>query len=143
MMLDAGARGGLRGALPLAAGVVTGSLIMLVAAWLGARFWRRGSADGADRARSISPVAIAAQQWINPKAWMLVMTVAAAGTPFGISVVLAVTAAVTAVCLLLWAGAGASLLQHLRAPHRRLVFDRALGGLLIMSAMGVLSDAVR
>lgn len=172
IVLEAGTRGGLRAAVPLVTGVVAGSLILLLAVWLGlagvlksfphatavtavlaaaylcwlaTRLWSCGASIVAEpaNARTVSPVWIAAQQWVNPKAWVFVMTVAAVGAPLGIPTVVAATAIVTSVCLIAWAVAGARLLHRLRGPHARRTFNRALAILLITSALGILHDALR
>lgn len=127
----------LRAALALA-----GCLYLI---WLGAMIiWRTGKSDGgasppARRELPSTAPGVAAFQLFNPKAWVMVVTAAAAtsGGTAGISSLVALAAifaGVTSVCLTLWALAGAAIADLLMEPRIRRWFDRAMGGLLIASA---------
>jgi threonine/homoserine/homoserine lactone efflux protein len=78
-------------------------------------------------------------QFLNPKSWVLVLTaVAATAQESGDVATLAALSAlfliITAPCLLLWAGLGASLTRFLASPVRSRWFDRIMGSLLVISS---------
>lgn len=115
--------------------------------WLGAAMFvsdaREGHAAPAHAALPTSLVGIAAFQLLNPKAWVLVTTAAAAMAGAGDVAVLALLIVlVSGVCLTLWAFAGRALSRLLAQRRPRLWFDRVMGGLLALSAMGLIADAV-
>jgi threonine/homoserine/homoserine lactone efflux protein len=86
---------------------------------------------------------VALFQLANPKAWVLVMTAVAAVTAQGDVLVLAgLMSAISLLCLVVWAGLGAALAKSLKRPGNRILFDRAMGALLMLSALGVLFDAI-
>jgi threonine/homoserine/homoserine lactone efflux protein len=84
---------------------------------------------------------VAAFQLANPKAWMLVGSVAAASLADSfiqnLVAVGALIALVSAVCLGLWAFAGAMFAGWLARSRVRQWFDRAMGVLLTCSAAGM------
>ncbi len=77
-------------------------------------------------------------QFLNPKAWVMVLTVVASsrpGGPFDAFTRLApLFIVIPAACLLLWASLGVALSSQLARPAARLWSDRLLGVLLIVSA---------
>ncbi|MGO1120306.1 LysE family translocator [Rhodovibrionaceae bacterium A322] len=82
-------------------------------------------------------------QFLNPKSWMLVLTVIAAqpriSESYGDLVqLLALFALLSGVCLLLWAQAGQLLSRWLHQPGRQRRFDGVMGLLLIASALSLL-----
>jgi threonine/homoserine/homoserine lactone efflux protein len=90
-----------------------------------------------------SLVGVATFQLLNPKAWVLVTTAAAAMAGSDSVVVLgALIAVISALCLLLWAIAGRALSGLLEKPRPRLWFDRSMGALLLVSALGLIVDAL-
>ncbi|MFI4988318.1 MAG: LysE family translocator [Alphaproteobacteria bacterium] len=173
IVMAAAARGGGAAAIPAIAGVVTGSLALLVLvwtgagavfdgeprlrsalvaagclylAWLGASLIRQGGkrAGGDDKpGRQALPrtaLGLAAFQFLNPKGWVMIVTATAAmpgdsgGVP-PLAALSAIFAVVTGVCLTLWALAGSAIADRLRRPPARQWFERAMGGLLIGSAV--------
>ncbi len=162
VVMRAGARAGLRGALPAVAGVVLGTLTLLgvVVAGAGAAFavhpqLRTAVAAGGCLylsclgARLIAAsfgenalhktcaiesgfFALLGLQFLNPKAWVMVLTAAAATRAFAPLAVL--FTAVPAICLLFWASLGSLLSESLRRRRIRAWFDRVMGGLLVASA---------
>lgn len=156
--LDAGARGGIRAALPPIAGVVAGSLVMLAlvaaglaaplaspavrpfaafagAAYLAALGVRQLRAPGATNTNAaVLPrraTGLFAFQFANPKAWLLAASVVALA-PSRDAALFALYAAIPAASLALWAGIGAVLARGFNA-HRRGV-DVANGVLLLAFA---------
>lgn len=79
-------------------------------------------------------------QFLNVKAWLLVLTVAAAAqASLGVAGALPMLAGffvlVPAACLALWAWAGVALRRALRRPETRVVVDRVMGLLLVASSL--------
>jgi len=170
IVLGAAARGGLRAAMPLAAGVVVGTLALLFLAWsglaivlsevpslnhgvklagtlyliwLGAAMLMSRDGQTADTPSSTHQATLPASfgglmffQFLNPKAWVLVLTVTAArpGGATDIMLLAAVFAVASSLCLALWAWTGATLAVWLENENQRRWFDRAMGTLLIGSA---------
>lgn len=158
--LDAGTRGGLAAALPPIAGVVAGSLVMLglvaaglaqplaspavrmsvalagaaYLAWLGLRLLRTaGTPMPAKSSLPRGAAGLFAFQFANPKAWMLAATVVAIA-PAPDAMLFGLYAAIPALSLLAWAGAGAALARWFDAPARRRRVDLANGALLLVFA---------
>lgn len=173
------ARAGWRGALPAIAGIVVGSLALLLLAaagvgtvlaaeprlaravaavgclylaWLGVRLvaasrrLEAGAADSPDL--PTGPWGVFAFQFLNPKAWLLVLTVAASaqaelGPVAALPLLAALFVVVPAACLALWAGAGVALEGRLRQGPARRWFDRSMGVLLVGSALLLLLETWR
>lgn len=78
-------------------------------------------------------------QFLNPKGWVLVLTVVAAipasGAVESFVRLAPLFIAVPAACLLLWAGLGSALSGQLVRPAVRIATDRVLGILLVASAL--------
>ncbi len=84
-------------------------------------------------------------QFVNPKSWILVLTVAAAapaeGGPLAQFARLApLFAVIPAAALLLWAALGVAA-KGLAGGRGGAWLDRALGGLLVVSALALLTEA--
>jgi threonine/homoserine/homoserine lactone efflux protein len=108
--------------------------------WLG---WRIATASGAatrGRARPFTFLEAAAFQWVNPKAWAMAVSTAAAflsgAAPLreaaicaGVFVVAGLTSAHG------WAGFGAALRRVLSTPLRLRLFNGAMGALIALSAL--------
>jgi len=112
-------------------------------AWLGATLIAKsGAAQSADATGlPTGPVAIAIFQVLNPKAWALISTLAAAAAAADLTpaIIMAAIIIVWSSCLTLWAGAGALLAQHLADPAHRRRIDIVLGILLIATAAGLVA----
>ena len=152
--------GVLAGSLALFAVALTGVGVMIVAepalrtaitlagcaylAWLGAALLlRRERQDEDARPRTGLPdgaIGLFAFQFMNPKAWVLVLTAtAAARGPDAVSApaVALLVVAIPALCLLLWSALGRALLRWVQRPAARARFDRAMGALLLLSAFAL------
>jgi threonine/homoserine/homoserine lactone efflux protein len=176
VMREAG-RAGWRGALSATAGIVAGTLalLLLVYAGVGAalaaapRFAAAVATVGcayllglglrlaaarcsAARERWPRPPVeewgLVAFQLLNPKAWLLVLTVTASaqaelGPRLALPGLITLFTLVPATCLALWAWTGVALERRLRSPATRALIDRAMGMLLIASAALLLIDTWR
>ena len=111
-------------------------------AWLGVRLMcSRGTATGAPlsfaggSARGLLRMFLF--QFINPKSWILVLTVTAAAgsTPLSLATLIAWFIVIPYGCLALWAGGGSLAAGLLRDVKARARFERASGALLALSAL--------
>ena len=118
-------------------------------AWLGALLIHRSRSRSRDDLESGAghlpsmALGVAGFQLLNPKSWVLILTAAAAlsgeAEPLPAFAALAATlAALSLLCLTLWASAGAAIAGWLRRPTARAWFEGAMGGLLIGSAVWLL-----
>jgi len=116
-------------------------------AWLGISLvMRSGSrvANAPGSALPATPLGIAMFQLLNPKAWILVTTAATAMPDMRDTSTLALLlVVVTTVCLALWGTAGALSARVLARPAARLWFDRGMGALMAIFAIGIAAEAVR
>jgi len=106
--------------------------------------WRTATAGPLASAHGTSPGfwAMAAFQWINPKAWLICAAAAAtfldpaAGSAVGQSIELGITfAAVTVPCFLLWLVFGAVLQRLLHSERAARAFNIAMAALLATSVI--------
>lgn len=168
MLMSSGATFGLRRTMPHMIGVSGGLAVMvLVLGWslagiagkLPALYqalhivsagyllwlaWRIATSAGpherSTRARPLRFVDAAAFQWVNPKAWAMVLgAVASFARPDHIALDVPVIALVLVVigfpCIGLWAGCG-SLLKHvLRRPGALRAFNYGMAALLVLSIL--------
>jgi threonine/homoserine/homoserine lactone efflux protein len=101
-----------------------------------------GPSEG-QRGRPLSFLGAALFQWVNPKAWMMALTVGAAFLPAGedramaLASVAAVSMAVNLPCITVWAGAGVALRRWLTAPARWRTFNLTMAAALVATAAGV------
>lgn len=80
-------------------------------------------------------------QFLNPKAWVLVLTALAASPADGVRGYLSLAGLfvlIPTLCLLLWAALGARLAHRLAQPRVRRGVDLALGSLLIICSFPLL-----
>lgn len=115
--------------------------------WLGFSLIARSGAPGVAYERHstlpTSLIGVTALQLLNPKAWLLVTTATAAISGVSGLLTLAVLLVlITSLCLSIWAIAGAALSRMLDLPTARKWFERAMGGLLLLSAAGIVADAI-
>ena len=166
VVLRTAARNGWRAALPGAAGIIAGGLMLLAVviagagklfvawpplraavevggaaclAWMGA--WMCFSA-GRHTEAPWFPAGVPglfAFQFLNPKAWVMVLTVVAALPAMRATDTLLRLAplfvCIPALCLLSWALLGGALSRHLARPRVRTWTDRVLGALLVLAAL--------
>lgn len=116
--------------------VAAGYLIWL--AWQLARARPPAPGNAGSRAgRPLSFVGAALFQWINPKAWMMALTVTSAFLPAGAAPltaavsVAAITAVINLPCVSCWAGLGSLLGRHLASPRQWRVFNLTMAALLL------------
>ncbi|TMQ75957.1 LysE family translocator [Candidatus Accumulibacter phosphatis] len=105
---------------------------------------RLDNAGKPQRGRPLSFLGAALFQWVNPKAWMMALTVCAAFLPAGedrltaLVSVAAVSMLVNLPCVTVWAGAGVALRRWLNAPARWRAFNLTMAVALVATAAGVL-----
>ncbi len=108
-------------------------------AWLGLAMLFRTAADRHDAPLPAGFAGLFAFQFLNPKSWVMVLSLVAAfpmQDTFATFVMLApLFLLIPSMCLLLWAFAGRRLAGVLRAPAARRRFDRFMGLALIASAV--------
>jgi len=112
-------------------------------AWLGLRMVLGSAApsDDAEGAEPASPApsraaAMFAFQFLNPKAWVMVLAVTAA-TPDALVPLAAVFTVVPFACLSLWSALGAFGLRRLRGAAMARLLDRAFGVALVVVAVAL------
>ena len=112
--------------------------------WLGLRVIWRSFLDTkeekeASQATFASFGGLVLFQFLNPKSWVLVLTVVAANSTAvsgfaGFAILGLLFFFIPSACLLLWACMGVALNRFLSVSARRRHFDRIMGGLLVLSA---------
>jgi threonine/homoserine/homoserine lactone efflux protein len=166
VVMRAAARNGWRAALPAAAGVITGGLVLLAVVtagadgafaawpwlrgmielagvlylvWLGTRMIAAAGEDAGSAALPAGLPGLFAFQFLNPKGWVMVLTVVAAlpgaNGAHALLYLAPLFVCIPAACLLLWAGLGGALAPYLGRPVVRQWTDRVLGALLILAAL--------
>ena len=125
----------------------TGAIGALYLAWLGVSL---GVAGIAPRHAAAAPAALPAGtlgligfQFLNPKSWVIVLSVLAAMPATGLSDYLPLAGLfvlVPALCLLLWAALGAWLARWLVRPAVRRGVDLAMGAALVACAFLLLLE---
>lgn len=117
-------------------------------AWLGARLFResfrKAPAPSSPLGESGAPatpgvLGMFLFQFVNPKAWLVVLTVVAAGSartrPASLASLVALFIVIPYGCLALWAGGGSLAATLLRDTRARACLDRASGAWLALSAL--------
>jgi threonine/homoserine/homoserine lactone efflux protein len=168
MLLSSGATFGLRRTLPHVAGISGGcALMVLVLGWslvgvadhLPSLYavlhfastaymlwlaWRIATSGGFHEAtakgRPLRALDAAAFQWVNPKAWAMVLSAVASFARPGhiavdVPVIAIVLIGVGLPCVLLWAGSGSMLRNVLRHPHALRAFNIGMAALLLLSIL--------
>jgi len=116
---------------------LVGTLYLL---WLAAKLWRAAELRDASMAAPISFFQAAAFQFVNPKAWLIAVTVIAAFVAPGegyvgrLALVCLVFAVVGIPCMSVWAAFGAGLRKVLRDPRKLLMVNRTMAGLAALTA---------
>jgi len=160
-VLAAASRGGFTGAAATSAGVISGTIALVVVswagaglvfegipaarfglalagslyfAWLGVQLFRSNQVtEDGSTSRSFSFAAMFLLQFVNPKAWFLVLAVTATahGSVANLAVLISMMSAVSLVCLSLWAATGSIIGALLRSSAARRWVDWILGTSLI------------
>ena len=122
--------------------VLTGCAYLL---WLAWRQAQAGQPGGGKSAQPLGFVGAALFQWVNPKAWMMVLNAAILFLPrgggWGAALSLAVVCTlVNFPCIALWAVVGDRLRFRLRDPRALRVFNYAMALLLAATAVWILAD---
>ena len=113
--------------------------------WLAWRQAEAGQPGGGKSAQPLGFVGAALFQWVNPKAWMMVLNAAILFLPrgggWGAALSLALVCAfVNFPCIALWAVVGDRLRFRLRDPRALRVFNYAMALLLAATAVWILAD---
>lgn len=102
--------------------------------WLAVQLLRPSAGgEHGSAGQPLSFIGAALFQWINPKAWMMALTINAAFLPAdttpeaAIARVALVAALANLPCIACWAAAGSSIRQLLADPRHRRRFDRVMG----------------
>ena len=126
--------------LPLA---VAGCVYLL---WLSWKIARAGRPEAREQARPLGFVGAALFQWLNPKAWVMVLNASilfmpAGGARLAAALLLAlVFAAVNLPCISVWAWGGERLRRWLAAPRALLLYNLTMGALMAVTALWLLYD---
>ena len=113
--------------------------------WLAWRQARAGQPGSSEKRQPLGFFGAALFQWVNPKAWMMVLNAAILFLPrgggWGAALSLAlVCALVNFPCIALWAVVGDRLRFRLRDPRALRVFNYAMALLLAATAVWILAD---
>lgn len=125
--------------LPL---VVVGCAYLL---WLALRQARAGQPGRDGRGEPLGFVAAALFQWVNPKAWMMVLNIAILFLPRDADWMTAAGLALLCMsvnlpCITVWAVAGARLRTWLQQPAALMVFNYTMAALLAATALWIGAD---
>jgi threonine/homoserine/homoserine lactone efflux protein len=126
--------------LPLA---ILGCLYLL---WLSWKIWLAGSPVGRERARPMTMKAAILFQWINPKAWMMLINAAILftakdGSITNSALLLALSFTVIGFpCVYVWALMGDRLRETLQIGWRLRVFNGLMAGTLAITAFWLMFD---
>ena len=166
MLMASGLNFGLRRTVPHMLGVAFGVVVMIVLVgagaeaafalwppldtvlrtvcfgvvlWLAWKLWHAAppASDGPARGRPLGFLQAAGFQWVNPKAWAMVLAIVSVyapdRTPLTILAVACVFAAVNLPSVSAWVLAGTRLRRWLAVPGRVQRFNAAMAILLVMS----------
>lgn len=137
---------------PLLGRIVTvGGCLYLI--WLGGRLIVPGSIEDDEStvteetaANSLLPWAVFGFQFINPKAWVLVLTTNSAllanfDAASALVLLIGLFLVISTPALLLWSLLGSRFASRLRRPRTRALFDRGMGALLVAFALLLLFES--
>jgi threonine/homoserine/homoserine lactone efflux protein len=174
MLLASGATFGLRRTIPHMLGICAGIVVMIVAVGLGLgavfravpvlynvlqvvgivyllvlawRIARSGSPKQAETRRPLGFLGAAAFQWVNPKAWVMVIAAVTAYAPeqhylTNVLIVAGVVGAVCFVSITLWVGFGTALSRVLHRPGWMRAVNLTMAALLVLSLVPLIIDLV-
>ncbi len=113
--------------------------------WLAWRQTRAGSPGSSRHARPLGFLGAALFQWVNPKAWMMVLNATVLFLPPGggwdAALWLALLCAlINLPCIALWALAGDRLRSRMRDPRILMAFNFTMAALLAVTAGWILVD---
>ncbi|MBM2886434.1 LysE family translocator [Chromobacterium phragmitis] len=130
--------------LPLA---VAGSVYLL---WLSWTLAMAGLPEGRAQARPLGFVGAAMFQWLNPKAWVMVLNASILFMPakadgrMAAALLLAlVFAVVNLPCISVWAWGGEKLRRWLQRPEALLVYNLSMGGMMAATALWLMYDELQ
>ncbi|TYP67961.1 threonine/homoserine/homoserine lactone efflux protein [Stutzerimonas stutzeri] len=108
--------------------------------WLAWKIAQARPSQARTAGRTIGLWQAAAFQWVNPKAWAMVLAAlatygAALGGPLPVALAFA---AVGLPCHLLWVVAGTRIARMIDAPDRLRLFNMAMAGIMVLSMLPVL-----
>ena len=110
--------------------------------------WRAGEPQARQAVQPMSFIGAAAFQWVNPKAWVMVINTALLFLPVGAGVTQALLLALACAlinfpCICVWAGLGEALRQHLAKDGARRYFNGIMAGLMAATACYLLWDELK
>lgn len=113
--------------------------------WLAWRQAQAGQPGNGSVARPLGFIGAALFQWVNPKAWMMVLNTAILFLPRGggwraALVLAAICVLVNLPCIAIWAAVGDRLRDRLRDPRALRVFNLSMALLLAATAAWILID---
>lgn len=116
--------------------------------WLALRQARAGQPGRGGRVSPLGFVAAALFQWVNPKAWMMVLNVAILFLPRDADWMTAAGLALLCMsvnlpCITVWAVAGARLRTWLQQPAALMAFNYTMAALLAATALWIGVDEAR
>jgi threonine/homoserine/homoserine lactone efflux protein len=174
MLAASGARFGIGRTLPHLAGVMIGFPVMVLLAglglasillaspllqlvmkivscayllWLAFQIARSASAKGGSGGKPLTFLQAAAFQWVNPKAWLMVVSAISAYTAgrglqlyLQVAIIAVICVIVTFLSTLTWAAFGAAIGRWLRAPLALRLFNLSMALLLVGSTVPILLE---
>ncbi|MFC7420065.1 LysE family translocator [Iodobacter arcticus] len=112
--------------------------------WLSWKIWKAASPEGKEAAKPMSFLAAALFQWVNPKAWVMVLNTVILFLPAGQNNIIAVIslaalcALINLPCICIWAWLGDALRQHLLVPARLKLFNGTMAVMMAITALFLL-----
>lgn len=112
--------------------------------WLAWKIARSGPIQaGGAAGRPLTMLQAASFQWVNPKAWVMVVGAVTTYAPLeaftrGILLIAALMIVVNAPAICLWAGCGVAVRRWLTAPGRVRAFNLTMAALLVLSLFPLL-----
>lgn len=113
--------------------------------WLSWQVWLAGAPEARQAVTPMSFLGAAAFQWVNPKAWVMVVNTSLLFLPVsaGWQQALALAglcALINFPCICLWAALGDGLRRYLTQPRARRLFNGVMAGLMAATAAWLLWD---
>ena len=113
--------------------------------WLAWRQSRAGQPGGGQCAQPLGFVGAALFQWVNPKAWMMVLNAAILFLPrgggwFAVLSLALVSALINLPCIAVWAVGGDLLRKRLSNPRALRTFNSVMALLLALTALSIMID---